>query len=124
VAQGHIAAELVDQLAESAVGVAVKMGGLLLGEAVNEDGAEGVVLALLRARRLDKELAAGGVVHGLGLECEVVVRGDGSTELPIGEREGKRGSDPRGGMAGRGEQRGRGRRRVCTPLYTMRTGAI
>jgi hypothetical protein len=84
VAVGQVAAELVDQLAESVVGVTVTLGGLLLGEALDEDGAKGIVLALLRARRLEEELAAGGIVHGLGLECEVVVAGDGYTKLPIG----------------------------------------
>jgi hypothetical protein len=64
VAFGDVAAELVNQLAESVVGVAVTLSGLLLGEAVNEDGAKGIVLALLGARGLEEEAAVGGVVHG------------------------------------------------------------
>jgi hypothetical protein len=124
VAIRDITTELVDQLAESAVGVAVTLGGSLLGEAVNEDGAKGIVLALLRARRLEEEPAAGGIVHGLGLECEVVIAGDAYTELPIREGEGKRGSNRRSERAGRGGQRERRRRRLYTPLFTMRTRTI
>ena len=94
VAIGQVTAELVDQLAESVIGVTVTRGGLLLGEAVDEDGAKGIVLALLRTRRFQEEPAASEIVHGLGVECEVMVVGDRSTELPIGEGEGKRGEQP------------------------------
>jgi hypothetical protein len=48
-------AELVDELAECVVGVAEAVGGVLLGDAIDEDGAEGLVLALARGRRLSKE---------------------------------------------------------------------
>jgi len=66
VASGDVTAELVDQLAESVIGVTVTRGGLLLGEAVDEDGAKGIVLALLRTRRFQEEPAASEIVHGLG----------------------------------------------------------
>jgi hypothetical protein len=36
----------VDELAEGVVGVAETLGGVLLAEAFDEDGAEGLVLAL------------------------------------------------------------------------------
>jgi hypothetical protein len=42
----------------------VTLSDLLLGETLNEDSAQGVVLALLGARRLEEEAAAGGIVHG------------------------------------------------------------
>jgi hypothetical protein len=48
-------AELVDELAEGVVGVAETLSGVLLGEAIDEDGAEGLVLALAWGRRLPKE---------------------------------------------------------------------
>jgi hypothetical protein len=45
------------------VGIAEEAGGLLLGEAAEEDGAEGLVLTLGGAGRLGEEAPAGGVVH-------------------------------------------------------------
>jgi hypothetical protein len=55
--------ELVDQLAESVVGVAEAVGGLLLGELLEEDSPEGLVLALQGTGGLPEEASAGGVVH-------------------------------------------------------------
>jgi hypothetical protein len=44
-------------------------GGLLLGQAVDEDSAEGLVLALLGARGLLEEASREGVVHGRRPMC-------------------------------------------------------
>jgi hypothetical protein len=55
---------LPDQHAEGAVGVVVAMGCLLLGQAIDEDGAEGLVLALLGASGLHEEASGEEVVHG------------------------------------------------------------
>src|SRR5262249_40925397 len=70
-------AELVDELAEGVVGVAETLGGLLLGQALDEDGAEGLVLALGGAGWFAEEEPAGGVVHARGTQCEVIVNADG-----------------------------------------------
>ena len=67
----------MDELAEGAVGVAEAAGGLLLGEAGEEDGAEGLVLALQGTGGLSEEAAAKGVVHNGWPECEAI-RGDGA----------------------------------------------
>jgi hypothetical protein len=59
----------LDQQAEGAVGVVEAAGGLLLGQASEEDGAEGLVLALLRASGLLEEAPGEGVVHGRRPAC-------------------------------------------------------
>jgi hypothetical protein len=53
----------VDQLPEGAVGVSELAGDLLLGPAVEEDGAEGLVAAVERAGGMGEEVVAAGVVH-------------------------------------------------------------
>src|SRR5262249_2570214 len=53
-------AELLDQQAERAVGVAEAAGRFLLGEALKEDGTEGLVLALPGASRLEEEALGEG----------------------------------------------------------------
>jgi hypothetical protein len=58
----------VDELAEGGVGVAEACGDVFLGQAVEEDGAEGFVLAVPAVGGLGEELAAEGVVHGRGPE--------------------------------------------------------
>jgi hypothetical protein len=64
----------VDELPEGVVGVAEALGGLLLGEAVEEDAAEGLVLTLGRARGLGEESTGGVLGHGRGSWCEVISR--------------------------------------------------
>jgi hypothetical protein len=56
-------AELAYQLAEGGIIVAEAFGDVLEAAAINEDGAEGFVLALLGAGGLDEEAAAEGIVH-------------------------------------------------------------
>ena len=70
-AGGAVATELVDELAEGVVVVAEASGGILLGQAAEEDGAERLILPLGGAGRLIEEELAGGVVHARGSECEV-----------------------------------------------------
>ena len=53
----------MDELAEGVVGVAEAPGGLLLGDAIDEDGPQGLVLALAGAAGLSEEVLAQGVVH-------------------------------------------------------------
>jgi hypothetical protein len=55
-------AELIDQLAEGVVGVAEAAGDLLLGQPVEEDGPQGLVLALQGCGGLAEEASARGVV--------------------------------------------------------------
>ena len=62
-------AELPDHDAEGAVGVVVAVGRLLLGQTVDEDGAEGLVVALLGANGLHEEASGEGVVPGGPPEC-------------------------------------------------------
>jgi hypothetical protein len=50
-------------LAEGVVVVAEALGDVLLAAVVDEDGAQGLVLALRGAGRLEEEAAAGCVVH-------------------------------------------------------------
>ena len=54
---GLLVAELMDELAESVMGVAETSSGNFLGETVNEDGTEGFVLTLPRAGWFQKEIA-------------------------------------------------------------------
>jgi hypothetical protein len=63
-ARGAGGADLADEQAEGAVGVAETPRGVLLGQPVDEDGAEGFVLALLRAGGLEEETPHKGIVHG------------------------------------------------------------
>lgn len=62
-------AELPDHDAEGAVGVVVAVGRFLLGQTVDEDGTEGLVVALLGASGLHEEASGEGVVHGCQPEC-------------------------------------------------------
>jgi hypothetical protein len=62
-------AELPDYDAEGAVGVMVAVGRFLLGQTVDEDGTEGLVVALLGASGLHEEASGKGVVHGRQPEC-------------------------------------------------------
>ena len=82
-------AELVDQVAEGVIGVAEAVGDRLLGQAVEEDGAEGLVLALQGPGRLSEEALARGVVHNGWPECEVIVGDD-----PTGQRNSGREAGP------------------------------
>jgi hypothetical protein len=66
-------AELVDQLTKGIVVIAEPQGGVLLGEAVDKDGAEGLVLTLGGTAGLLKEGLAEGVVHAYSSECESMV---------------------------------------------------
>src|SRR3954471_23046806 len=72
-----IASELVYELSEGVGGVAEPLGGILLRQAVDEDGAEGFVLSLGGAGGMFEEELAEGVVHARGSECEVFVAVDG-----------------------------------------------
>ncbi len=49
------------------MGVAKALGHLLLGQALHDDSAEGLVLALGRGLGLEEEAAAGVVGQGCGL---------------------------------------------------------
>jgi hypothetical protein len=55
--------ELPDELAEGRVVVAEAFGHILLAAAVDEDGAQGLVLTLRGAGGFLEEAAAGCVVH-------------------------------------------------------------
>jgi hypothetical protein len=61
---GLLVAELMDELAEGVIGVAETSSGNLLGDAIDEDGAQGLVLTLPRAGWLQKEVAQRRVRHG------------------------------------------------------------
>jgi hypothetical protein len=63
-ARGTGGADLADQQAEGTGRVAEAQGGVFLGQAVNEDGAQGFVLALLWAGGLKEEALHEGIVHG------------------------------------------------------------
>jgi hypothetical protein len=76
-AGGTVASELVYELSEGVGGIAVPLGGILLGQAVDEDGAEGFVLSLGGAGGMLEEELAEGVVHARGSECEVFLAADG-----------------------------------------------
>jgi hypothetical protein len=76
-AGGDVLAELVYELSEGFGGVAESLGGILLGQAVDEDGAEGFVLSLGGAGGMLEEELAEGVVHARGSECEVFAGVDG-----------------------------------------------
>jgi len=56
-------------LAKGARGVAKADRGGFLGETFNEDSAEGLILALAGAGRLEEEIARVVVVHGCVPEC-------------------------------------------------------
>src|SRR5262245_59746005 len=86
----------MDALAEGIVGVAEAARGLLLGEPVEEYGAERLVLALQGAGGLLEEAAARGVVHNGWPECEAIL-GEG----PAGQRNPGQGTRP-GANAARG----------------------
>jgi hypothetical protein len=58
-----LGAELVDQLAERAVGISELISDLLLGALFDEDGAEGLVAALARSDGAGEEVVAAGVIH-------------------------------------------------------------
>jgi hypothetical protein len=84
----------VDELAEGVVGVAETLGGILLGQAVDEDGAEGFVLSLGWTGGLAEEELAEGIVHVRCSRCEVMLAGNGlyASRSPIrlpGENRGK-----------------------------------
>jgi uncharacterized protein (DUF697 family) len=61
---------LVYELTEGVVGVAETLGGILLGKAAVEDGAERLVLALGGTGGPIEEVLAEGVVHARGSGCE------------------------------------------------------
>jgi hypothetical protein len=56
-------------LAKGARGIAETAGGGFLGEALDEDGTEGLILALAGAGRLEEEIASVIVSHGCGPGC-------------------------------------------------------
>ena len=62
-------AELSDQQAEGAVGVAEALGDFLLRPSLDEDGAEGFILALPGAGGFEEEAEGEGIVHGRGPAC-------------------------------------------------------
>ena len=55
-----------DQLAEGAIGIAEFLGDLLLGEAIDKDAAQGLVLPLGGATGLEEEVTVGVVCPGVG----------------------------------------------------------
>ena len=57
-------ADLADEQTESSGGVVEPHSRVLLGQAFDEDGTEGFVLALLRTRGLEEETLHKGIVHG------------------------------------------------------------
>ena len=67
----------MDELAEGVVGVAETLGGIFLGSAAIEDGAERLVLPLGGTGGLLEEALAKGIVHARGSGCEVLVAGNG-----------------------------------------------
>jgi hypothetical protein len=72
-ARGEGLPERVDELAESLVREVEPLGGLLLREAVDEDGAKGLVLALTRGSGVEEGVAQRGVVHGRSSrKCEEI----------------------------------------------------
>src|SRR5262249_39711142 len=64
--------ELTHQLAEGIVVVAEALGHVLLAAAVEEDGAQGLVLALRGGGGLQEEAAAGCTAHSGRPRCEVI----------------------------------------------------
>jgi hypothetical protein len=79
----------MDQLAEGVVGVPEFPSDLLLGPAIEEDGAEGLVAAMQRAGGLGEEVVAAGVVHHRApdvsfLPCEIRSSGEFTPGLQRG----------------------------------------
>ena len=69
-------------LAEGTGGESEASGGLALGQALDEDGAEGLVQAMRGGGGGGEEESAGGVVHGAApLKCYV---GGRATRLKVG----------------------------------------
>jgi hypothetical protein len=66
----------MDQLPHAPVGIAILFRGDALGKAVDEDGAQGLVLAMVGGGiGVQEEPLASVGVHGRTLECELVLRG-------------------------------------------------
>jgi hypothetical protein len=67
--------EPMNQLPHAPVGIAEFVSDVILGEAIDEDGAQRLVLAVIGCGvGLQEEPSATEVVHGCTLECEVVFR--------------------------------------------------
>jgi hypothetical protein len=66
----------VDELAEGVVGVTETLGRRLLGQTVQEDGAEGFILSLGGTDGLVEEALTEGIVHVRRSECEVIIAGN------------------------------------------------
>jgi hypothetical protein len=63
----------MDQLPHAPVCIAVSGSDVVLGEAIDEDGAQRLVLAVVgRGIGIQEELSTRGGIHGCDLECEVV----------------------------------------------------
>ncbi|HEU4677977.1 MAG TPA: hypothetical protein VFS35_00555 [Terrimicrobiaceae bacterium] len=66
----------MDQLPHAPVGIAEFVGGFVLWQALDEDGAQRLVLAVVGCGiGLHEELPATVIVHGCVLKCEVVFGG-------------------------------------------------
>jgi hypothetical protein len=66
----------MDQLPHAPVGIAVSVGGFVLWQALDEDGAQRLVLAVVGCGiGLHEELPATVIIHGCVLGCEVVFGG-------------------------------------------------
>jgi hypothetical protein len=65
---------LTDELTEGSRGVTEALGDILLAAVIDEDGAQSLVLTLERAGGLEEEEATRSIVHGGGLQCEVILR--------------------------------------------------
>jgi hypothetical protein len=112
-AGGEIPAESVDELAKGIRGVAEAGGSGVLGQALQEDGAESLVLALGGTGGLAEEDLAGGIVHARDSGCEVILFGDELYASPrrVRPQEGIRDTSPRGSPEKTGETgSGNGRR--------------
>jgi hypothetical protein len=66
----------MDELPESVVRIAEAVRHLLLGSSVDEDGPQGLVLALQGTGRFPDEVLAGGIVPNCWPRCEAMVGAD------------------------------------------------
>src|SRR3954465_7014072 len=100
----------MDQLPHAPVCIAISVSGVVLWQALDEDGAQRLVLTVVNCGiSIEEELPAMEIIPGCALKCEVVFRGVLSlTVVPNWEPRAKP-----DGTRGFGTRRNRGRRTVA-----------
>jgi hypothetical protein len=65
--------ELMDQMSHASMCIAIFVGSVFLSEAIDKDGSQRLVLAVVgRGIGVQEEMSATGGVHGCTLECELI----------------------------------------------------